>query len=240
MFIRKHMSQKIVLFIITIIVVIAIYYVYSLRNTNNKNDNKNQYIHDNSEYPQMKFVFDNRRIIQEEFFKYVKNNCNWTNWMEYNKVTNTPIFTKMTNDQILKRMIENKCCLDDYISNTSGNPSWKLFGLFLYGKPIETNVNICPQTVNILRQCDGVVNAGFSCLEPGVITELHRDFNHDVLRCHIPIYVPHGDTAIQINEEIKRWNDNEYFIFDDTYDHQAWNYTKENRIVLIIDIVKNK
>ena len=39
-------------------------------------------------------------------------------------------------------------------------------------------------------------------------------------------------------KETKKWNDNEYFIFDDTFDHQAWNYTKEKRIVLIIDIMR--
>jgi beta-hydroxylase len=43
-----------------------------------------------------------------------------------------------------------------------------------------------------------------------------------------------------MNDEIKMWDMNNYFIFDDTYDHQAWNYTDENRIVLILDILKKK
>ena len=45
-----------------------------------------------------------------------------------------------------------------------------------------------------------------------------------------------GDCAMEINNDIIKWNIYEYFIFDDTCFHQAWNNTDENRFVLIIDI----
>jgi aspartyl/asparaginyl beta-hydroxylase (cupin superfamily) len=180
----------------------------------------------------MKYVFDNKKIIIEEFNNNILHSDKWSNWMEYDKVSNTPIFTKMTPSEIISRMKENSCKLND------GKPSWKIYGLMLYGKPILDNTKHCPEIMKILEKCPNIINAGFSCLEPDVITSLHHDFNHDILRCHIPIIIPEGNTAISINGHISKWNNNDYFIFDDTYDHQAWNYTKNIRIVLILDIKK--
>lgn len=216
---------------IFIILLLCILYLFWIRNKIHTDFN-DRYIHNNDDYPEMKYIFENREIIQKEFFENILQSSNWSNWMEYDKVSNTPIFTEMTRNEILTRMIENKCKIG------KGKPSWKLFGLLLYKKNIEENVKQCPITIKILNNCKSIINAGFSCLEPNVITALHKDFNHKILRCHIPIYIPKGNTAIKINNEIKKWNDNEYFIFDDTFDHQAWNFTNQNRIVLIIDILK--
>lgn len=217
-----------------IIIILLIFFMLSLYFLSVKNyDNKiYSHIYPTDEYPEMKYVYENRKIIQKEFFDNVLKSHNWSNWMEYDKIMSTPIFTHMTREEIINRMFNNKCSLDE------GKPSWKLFGLILYKQPIEQNILLCKNTMNILSRCKNIINAGFSCLEPNVITALHRDFNHEILRCHIPIYIPSGNTAIKINNQIKKWSDDDYFIFDDTYDHQAWNYTKEKRIVLIIDILK--
>jgi len=182
----------------------------------------------------MKYIFDNKQIIIEEFKQNILNSNKWSNWMEYDKISNTPIFSKMSPSEIIKRMKDNSCSLN------VGKPSWKIFGLMLYGNFINDNIKECPKTMNILKHCDEIVNAGFSCLESNVTTSLHHDFNHDILRCHIPIIIPMGNTAIKINNDIIKWHDNEYFIFDDTYDHQAWNYTNNIRIVLILDLKKKK
>jgi aspartyl/asparaginyl beta-hydroxylase (cupin superfamily) len=193
---------------------------------------KNEILHiySNDKYPCMKYIFDNRKIIIDEFYKNIIASSKWSNWIEYDKMSNTPIFSKMSPDDILIRMKENNCELN------KGKPSWKIFGLMLYGNEIKENVKLCKKTMKILNRCGDIVNAGFSCLEPSVITELHHDFNHDILRCHIPIIIPEGATAIKINNEIIKWNMDKYFIFDDTYDHQAWNFTNKIRVVLILDI----
>ena len=219
-----------ILIIIIFIIVICITITYLQNNTNTHYS----YMHSKENYPCMKYVFDNRKTIIEEFYKNILNNTKWSNWMEYDKVANTPIFTKMTPDEIISRMKENSCKLNE------GKPSWKIYGLMLYGNPLVDNIKDCPKTMDILSQCPNIVNAGFSCLEPNVITSLHHDFNHDIVRCHIPVIIPKGNTAINIDNNVVKWDENDYFIFDDTYDHQAWNYTKNIRIVLILDIIKNK
>lgn len=94
---------------IVIILLIILYVLYVLFFKNNKKVLDDKHVHSNNNYPDMKFIFDNRKIIQDEFLLNVKNSGNWSNWMEYDKVSNTPIFSKMTTRQIINRMFENKC-----------------------------------------------------------------------------------------------------------------------------------
>ena len=213
---------------VTVLIIFVIYFMFNIE-LNLKN-----HIHDNNDYPDMKYIFDNRNIIINEFYSNVLNSEGWSSWMEYDKVSSTPIFTKMTREEIIQRINENTCLIG------KGTPSWKLFGLILYKQQLELNASKCPNTLKLLGKCPEIINACFSCLEPGVITALHHDFNHDILRCHIPIIIPEGNTAIKINNDIIKWHQNQWFIFDDTFDHQAWNFTDKIRIVLIIDIVKKK
>ena len=89
-----------------------------------------------------------------------------------------------------------------------------------------------------IKEIPNIINAGFSCLEPNVETSLHKGHNNKIVRVHIPMIIPDGDTAIKIDNKIVKWHNNDYFIFDDTFYHQAWNRTNNNRIVLLIDVLK--
>jgi beta-hydroxylase len=177
-------------------------------------------------------INNNIQIIIDELNGVLKLN-KWSRWSEYNR-EDTPIFTKMSDNDIIDRLKEN----EDYLN--SGDNSWRLFGLKLYGKEVEENAKYCPKTIELFKDIDYVINIGFSCLEPGVSTTVHRDFNHNILRCHFPLIIPEGDCAIRVGDKIQKWNMNEYFIFDDTCYHVAWNKTKENRFILIVDFDKQK
>ena len=74
----------------------------------------------------------------------------WSNWMEYDKISNTPIFSKMTHEQILERMKQNSCKLHE------GKSSWKIYGLVLNKKEISDNIKNCPNTMKILSKCPDI------------------------------------------------------------------------------------
>jgi aspartyl/asparaginyl beta-hydroxylase (cupin superfamily) len=48
--------------------------------------------------------------------------------------------------------------------------------------------------------------------------------------------VPEGDCAIRVGHETRRWEEGRCLIFDDHFEHEAWNHTQEERIVLIVDL----
>ena len=92
----------------------------------------------------------------------------------------------------------------------------------------------CPQTAEACAAVPGLVNAGFSKFRSGTSLYPHHGERSGVLRCHLPIVVPAGDLGIRAGEETRVWRRGECLIFDDTFEHVAWNRTGGDRVVLLI------
>jgi aspartyl/asparaginyl beta-hydroxylase (cupin superfamily) len=203
----------------------------------------------NNLFPEATEIFNYKHIILDELIKILDNN-NWSIWAT-NDYNQTPIFTNMNDVDIIHRLQKNSGKI-----NSNKNPSWRLFGLIL-NKKILPNAQYCPNTIKILNKySDKILNAGFSLLEPGCLIGLHKDYNNKFYRLHIPLIIPKNNNkllnsfipiekstdklaVLQVENDYKVWKDDEYFIFDDTCQHNAWNNTNENRIVLIIDLLHN-
>ncbi len=67
----------------------------------------------------------------------------------------------------------------------------------------------------------------FSILEPGKHLPPHRGPYNGVLRLHLGLIVPEprDQLGIRVENEIYRWREGEAVIFDDAYEHEAWNNT---------------
>jgi aspartyl/asparaginyl beta-hydroxylase (cupin superfamily) len=55
------------------------------------------------------------------------------------------------------------------------------------------------------------------------------------LICHLPLIVPPG-CGFRVGNEVRQWEEGKLLIFDDTIEHEAWNDSNEDRVVLIFDI----
>ena len=183
--------------------------------------------------PELDRINNNINIIIDELNNILRLKKKWSKWAEYEK-DNTPSFFKMSNKEIENRLIEN----EDHLNTTS--PSWRIFVLKVYGQNVEKYSKYCPKTLELFKNIDYVYNIGYSCLEPFASTHLHRDWNDKILRCHFPLIIPEGDCAIYVANKMEKWVMGEYFIFDDTCHHVAWNNTDSNRFILIVDIDKEK
>jgi aspartate beta-hydroxylase len=53
--------------------------------------------------------------------------------------------------------------------------------------------------------------------------------------CHLPLIVPE-DCALVVGGETHRWQEGRAIVFDDTFEHEAWNRGTRTRVVLIVDI----
>ena len=47
------------------------------------------------------------------------------------------------------------------------------------------------------------------------------------------------DCALKVDGVTVNWHEGHCLLFDDTYEHEAWNNSKEDRIVLLIDIARS-
>jgi aspartate beta-hydroxylase len=51
----------------------------------------------------------------------------------------------------------------------------------------------------------------------------------------LPLIVP-PDCALNVGGEIHEWREGRAVVFDDTYEHEAWNRSQQTRVVLIFDL----
>jgi aspartyl/asparaginyl beta-hydroxylase (cupin superfamily) len=55
------------------------------------------------------------------------------------------------------------------------------------------------------------------------------------LICHLPLVVPPG-CGFRVADQVREWREGELLIFDDSIEHEAWNESASDRILLIFDI----
>ena len=55
------------------------------------------------------------------------------------------------------------------------------------------------------------------------------------LVAHLPLIVPRN-CALKVGGKEHTWVEGEVVVFDDTFEHEAWNRSDQTRVVLIFDI----
>lgn len=126
------------------------------------------------------------------------------------------------------------------VKTISTDSRWKTFFLLGFGIKSEQNIHACPQTWRALQRIPGLKTAMFSIFEPGKHLPAHRGPYNGVLRLHLGLIVPEpaDQIAIRVNDQICHWKEGKVLIFDDAYEHEAWNHTDKTRVVLFVDFVK--
>ncbi len=121
------------------------------------------------------------------------------------------------------------------------DPSWGAFYLWRSGEPVPDHAERCPQTMAVLAAAPIPVIAGrspmalFSRLKPGTHIKPHHGLLNTRLICHLPIIVPPG-CALRVGSETRAWREGELLIFDDSIEHEAWNRSDRDRVVLLFEV----
>jgi beta-hydroxylase len=126
------------------------------------------------------------------------------------------------------------------VATISQDRGWKTFLLCGYGFRSQANIDQCPQTWRICQNIPGLITVMFSILEPGKHLPPHRGPYNGVLRLHLGLIVPEPRErlGIRVDHVTYRWREGEAVIFDDAYEHEAWNKTDRTRVVLFVDFRK--
>jgi aspartate beta-hydroxylase len=74
----------------------------------------------------------------------------------------------------------------------------------------------------------------FSVFTTGTHLLPHRGVTNTRVVGHLPLLVPE-DCALSVGGEIHVWRPGEVVVFDDTYEHEAWNRSPRTRVVMIFD-----
>lgn len=115
--------------------------------------------------------------------------------------------------------------------------SWRTFILYGFGTKLDKNCAQAPVTTRLLESVPNLQTAWFSILGPGSTILAHRGVTKGILRSHLGLIIPKDAERcrIRVGDRIKVWHPGEIFVFDDTYEHEVWNDTDEERVILLFD-----
>ena len=128
---------------------------------------------------------------------------------------------------------------------------WKHFPVYNVGKRIDQNCLYAPVTCNFIQEIpqisenrQGIVK--FSLMTSGTHVHTHSGPSNCRLRAHLGLDVPKGNvnlfpassSRLRVLNEYRSWNDGEFLVFDDSFDHEVWHFDPQNRsrLILIIDM----
>lgn len=145
-------------------------------------------------------------------------------------------------EQVLqyKEALPNFEELVEYDADLTKDTQWKMFAFYAYGIKAEKNCDRCPETTRLIEQIPGLKTAFFSILLPHQRIPPHRGPYNGVLRYHLGLMVPKAkdQCGIRVGKDIRHWQEGQSLVFDDSFEHTAWNDTDSVRVVLFLDVVR--
>ena len=199
--------------------------------------------YDPTQFAFLKPLQDNWKAIRQEFLEVAKSRTH--PWPE----TNLFQTTTYKNDEEAK---------------VTDGEGWNVFGLYAFNKKRTDNCKLCPLTAGVIEAFPYQVRtAAFSILVPGAHILPHSGYvgySDRVLRCHLGLQIPKGAGVgsefkptswseadalkpregcfLRAGDEKWGWDDGELLVFDDTHVHEAWNFTQEERVILLLDFTR--
>ncbi|MEM1081042.1 MAG: aspartyl/asparaginyl beta-hydroxylase domain-containing protein [Pseudomonadota bacterium] len=140
-------------------------------------------------------------------------------------------------EQLLNASVMKDEAEHDIGFNSFFKYGWRRFYLKWYGDSHPSAIQQCPTTVALLEQVPSVKAAMFAMLPPGGRLNPHRDPYAGSLRYHLGMITPnHDDCAIVVDGQAYSWRDGDDVIFDETFVHEAYNRTDQNRLIFFADL----
>ena len=121
------------------------------------------------------------------------------------------------------------------------NPDWSACYLVENGT-ITPAGGRCPLTLAALEAApvpripQRSPNVLFPRLAPRTRIPPHNGFLNTRLICHLPLIVPPACGKLRCGSEAHAWDEGRLMIFDDSIEHEAWNDSDAERVVLLFEI----
>jgi aspartate beta-hydroxylase len=130
---------------------------------------------------------------------------------------------------------------DSYVSGSNPNASWDAYFFYRHGQRFDEHHRRCPKTSAVLESIElcrvnrQAPEACFSLLRPQSTIVAHYGVTNTRLVMHLPLIVPEGCALNIIDAGEHHWKPGELMMFDDTFQHEAWNNADAPRLLLLMD-----
>ena len=130
---------------------------------------------------------------------------------------------------------------ESYVGGTNPNASWDAYFFYRHGQRFDEHHARCPKTsavlesVELCRVGSQAPEVCFSVIRPQSTILPHHGVTNTRLVVHLPLIVP-GDCALNVVDAGEHhWKEGELMMFDDTYQHEAWNRSDDARLIVLMD-----
>lgn len=166
------------------------------------------YFYDSKQFTQLLFLEENFHVIRQDLIQLISSNS------EQEWLRTFPDYVKADRDK-----------------------AWKVFSFLFFMMKNPVHRALCKKTTELIHQIPELISCDFSYMEPNTHILPHKGYSRMVLRCHLPLIVPNpADCGIRVGNETRHWEEGKLLIFDDSFEHEAWNKSNERRVVLMFDI----
>ncbi len=166
------------------------------------------YFYDSKQFPQLLFLEENFHVIRQDLIQLISSNS------EQEWLRTFPDYVKAHSDK-----------------------AWKVFSFLFFSMKNPIHRALCKDTARLIDQIPELISCDFSYMEPLTHILPHKGYSRMVLRCHLPLIIPTEKAcALRVGTETRHWEEGKLLIFDDSFDHEAWNNSSEYRVVLMFDI----
>ncbi len=130
---------------------------------------------------------------------------------------------------------------DAYLGGDPQDRAWDAYFFHRHGKAFPAHLAACPKTaaaldgVPLTRITDHAPEVLFSVLAPNTHIKPHHGVTNTRVVTHLPLVIPEGDCKLVVGGQAHAWQEGRCVTFDDTFLHEAWNRTSQQRVVMILD-----
>ncbi len=153
----------------------------------------------------------------------------------------TELSDLMATERGSERVFDSDELEKEHLRGLNVAPSWDGYYFFRHGLRRNENCSACPITaraldsIELIRIRDHGPEVLFSVFTPGTHLLPHRGVTNARAVSHLPLIVPE-DCALNVGGELHAWREGRAVVFDDTFEHEAWNRSGSVRVVLIADV----
>ena len=181
-------------------------------------------------------------LIEKFIFLFEKDKPVYVEFSRFNYLMDIEDNYIIIKNELLKFTIDNFKSMEELSIEQQRivkENQWKVLFLKACGIEIQRNSIYFPNTYQLLKN-NKIKNAFFSILQPNTHITPHRGVYKGFLRYHLGLVIPkNGEVGIKIDNVSYHWEEGKSLIFDDTFIHEAWNFTNEKRIILLLDIERD-
>lgn len=173
---------------------------------------------------------------------YDRNQFNFLGKLEKaTKEIKSELEAVMSSDQSLEPYVRIDADNPAQWKDLNFSPKWSAYHLYKDGKRIDEHCMRCPETTRVIeslplaRITHQAPEVFFSILKPGTHIPPHYGIANYKLAVHLPLIVP-DSCAIRVGDVTRGWKPGKCLVFDDSYEHEAWNHSDSIRAVLILEV----